>query len=249
METQPATSTTATTPGNGWLNGAPPLENGDRLSRTEFERRYAAHPEIKKAELIEGIVYVASPTKLPHGLVHGRASLWLSTYVHATPPIRLVENTSIQLAQDDFAQPDLFLWLPKTHEQDAAAGQRDEILDHAPDLVIEIAASSAAYDLHVKMNAYQRSAAPEYVVFLVYERETVWFAWQDGVYHQRTPDQQGIIRSQVFPGLWLDTARFWADDSTGVANVVRRGMKTKRIESLQPGCARTSRKFNDCATD
>lgn len=39
----------------------PPLENGDGLSRAEFERRYDAMPELKKAELLEGIVYMAAP--------------------------------------------------------------------------------------------------------------------------------------------------------------------------------------------
>lgn len=35
-----------------------PLENGDRLSRFEFEHRYQAMPELKKAELVEGVVYI-----------------------------------------------------------------------------------------------------------------------------------------------------------------------------------------------
>ena len=38
-----------------------PLEHGDHLTREEFERRYEAMPHVRKAELIEGVVYMPSP--------------------------------------------------------------------------------------------------------------------------------------------------------------------------------------------
>lgn len=51
----------------------PPLENGDRLNRFEFERRYEAMPQVKKAELIEGIVYMPAALRFKsHGQPHSR---------------------------------------------------------------------------------------------------------------------------------------------------------------------------------
>jgi hypothetical protein len=51
-----------------------PLASGDRLTRPEFERRYAADPRVKKAELIEGVVYVASAVSLAHANAHSHMS-------------------------------------------------------------------------------------------------------------------------------------------------------------------------------
>lgn len=61
-----------------------PLENGDRLSRIEFERRYQAMPELKKAELIEARVYIASPFRIIHGQPHAHIMTWLGVYCAAT---------------------------------------------------------------------------------------------------------------------------------------------------------------------
>ena len=58
-----AVSTTTAISRVGGDTATLPLENGDRLTRAEFERRYAAMPRLKKAELIEGIVYVPSPVR------------------------------------------------------------------------------------------------------------------------------------------------------------------------------------------
>src|SRR5687767_3807380 len=59
----------------------PPLNSGDHLSRAEFERRYQAHPEIKKAELIEGVVYLPSPVRHDqHGHPHFNIITWLGLY-------------------------------------------------------------------------------------------------------------------------------------------------------------------------
>src|SRR5262245_15651969 len=75
-----------------------PLEPGDRLTRAEFERRYDAMTDVKKAELIEGVVYMPSPVRYkshgkPHSDVHG----WLFTYSVATPGIELADNATLRL--------------------------------------------------------------------------------------------------------------------------------------------------------
>src|SRR6516164_2779902 len=79
-------------------DGIPPLESGDRLSRAEFERRYDAMPELKRAELIEGEVYVSSPVRVRrHGKPHILLGGWLATYFADTPGLEAGDNSSIRL--------------------------------------------------------------------------------------------------------------------------------------------------------
>jgi Uma2 family endonuclease len=160
----------------------PPLNPGDRLTRAEFERRYHAYPEIKKAELIEGVVYMPSPVRYKnHGQPHFRLIGWLSTYVTATPGTSGADNTTVRL---DFGR--------------SRVGD-DDYLEGPPELIVEIAASSAAYDLHDKKRVYARSGVQEYLVVQMYEQQIDWFALQEGVYKPLLADDQGIIRSKQFP--------------------------------------------------
>lgn len=128
----------------------PPLENGDRLSRHEFERRYQAMPHLKKAELIEGVVYVPSPSRFrSHAQPHARLMTWLGVYQASTHGVELGDNPTVRLDLDNEPQPDAVLLI------DRRAGGRsrlseDDYIEGAPELIAEIAASSAAYDLHDK---------------------------------------------------------------------------------------------------
>jgi len=89
-----------------------PLENGDRLTRHEFEQRYQAMPQLKKAELIEGMVYVASPLRFePHAEPHSSIVGWLWVYRIATPSVRLGDNATVRLDMDNEPQPDALLRL------------------------------------------------------------------------------------------------------------------------------------------
>src|SRR2546426_11913975 len=95
----------------GRRNGAPDrLENGDHLSATEFLRRYEAMPEVKKAELIEGIVYMPSPVRLNvHGYPDNLVQTWLGTYAFATPGVQASANSTVKLGVRNVPQPDAFL--------------------------------------------------------------------------------------------------------------------------------------------
>jgi hypothetical protein len=93
----------------------PALESGDRLTRREFERRYNAMPNLKKAELIEGVVYVASPQFFePHAEPHGDLMIWLGNYKVATPGVRLGDNPTVRLDLDNEPQPDAILLIDAT---------------------------------------------------------------------------------------------------------------------------------------
>ncbi len=205
-------------------NGAiPPLENGDRLSRTEFERRYQAHPEIKKAELIEGIVYMASPVRVrKHGAPHSKIIIWLGLYLEATPGLEIADNSTLRLDLDNEPQPDVAVWI----EGGNAFVDDDDYLQGAPELLVEVAASSAALDLGAKLQAYRRNGVTEYLVLLPREQEVRWFSFAAGETAQIEPDADGVLRSRIFPGLHFQPTLFWQGNLAGVLAVLRTGLVT-----------------------
>jgi Uma2 family endonuclease len=224
------------TPQNRTNGGPPPLESGDQLTRVEFERRYALHPEIKKAELIEGVVYVASPVRLKqHANPHFNVITWLGVYGAATPGVLGGDNATVRLDLENEPQPDAILYLnPEIGGRSQI--DSDDYLAGPPELVVEIAASSAAYDMNLKRRVYARNGVSEYVVFQVYERQTSWFALREHGYEALAPGDDGILRSEIFPGLWLDPAAFWAGDLLRVLAVAQQGIAspehTAFIETL-----------------
>lgn len=205
-------------------DGVPPLNPGDHLSRAEFERRYEAHPEIRKAELIEGVVYMPTPVRhIPHGRPHAYIMTWLGHYCAATPGVDLSDNATLRLDFDNEPQPDALLRLPESRGGKSRIGE-DGYLEGAPELVVEVAATSAAYDLHVKKRVYARNGVQEYLALQTYEQRIDWFALEDSVYQPLTPGDNGVLRSRVFPGLWLDVGAFWAGDLAKVLAVLQEGI-------------------------
>ena len=203
-----------------------PLENGDRLTRPEFERRYDAMPDLKKAELIEGVVYMGSPVgHRRHSNPHFNMASWLGHYVAATPGIEGGDNGSIRLDLDNMPQPDVFLLIPPELGGQARISD-DDYVEGGPELVVEIASSSVSYDLHAKLNVYRKNGAKEYLVWRVRDRAFDWFVVRDGHYVRIAPEPDGTIRSEVFPGLWLDPEALIRGDLPAVFQVVERGVAT-----------------------
>ncbi len=202
----------------------PPLENGDRLTRPEFERRYQAMTQLKKAELIAGVVYMASPVRIKnHGNPHARIITWLGYYWYVTPGVELADNTTVRLDGDNEPQPDALLRI-ETGGQSSIS--EDDYVEGAPELIVEIAASSASYDVHQKLNVYRRNQVQEYLVWRFYEQKIDWFRLQAGEYIKLEPDSEGIMRSQIFPGLWLDKNALLMGDLGKVLLILQRGLET-----------------------
>jgi Uma2 family endonuclease len=205
----------------------PPLESGDRLTRHEFERRYSAMPHVKKAELIEGIVYMASPLRFnSHGKPHGDLIIWLGTYKVYTPGTQLGDNVTVRLDFDNEPQPDVVLLVDEQLGGQARISG-DDYIEDAPELVAEVAASSAAIDLYDKKKVYRRNGVQEYIVWQSLENKLDWFSLQNGQYVSLTPDANGVIKSIVFPGLWLDVTALLAGDMAKVLNILQQGLNCK----------------------
>ncbi|AFZ60393.1 Uma2 family endonuclease [Anabaena cylindrica FACHB-243] len=205
----------------------PPLTNGDKLTRYEFERRYNAIPKPKKAELIEGIVYIM-PAALrfrSHGQPHGRITGWLFSYEAMTPGVALGVEPTVRLDLDNEPQPDAVLIItPEAGGQTRIS--EDDYIEGAPELVVEIAASSAAIDLHSKKQAYRRNGVKEYIVWQVLDQKLNWFSLEEGEYLELAPNQDGILQSRVFPGLWLAVNELLTGNMQGVLNVLQAGLKS-----------------------
>ncbi len=207
----------------------PRLENGDRLTRAEFERRYEATPQIKHAELIEGEVHMPSPVHhKSHGQPHAYIMTWLGTYSASTAGVDLSDNVTVRLDLDNEFQPDVLLRL----EPEAGGHSKiseDDYVEGPPELIVEVAASSAAIDLHSKLNVYRRNGVQEYLVWQVNDRRVDWFELREGAYAPLAAAEgdPGVLRSRVFPGLWLGAPALLDGDLAGVLAKLQQGLATE----------------------
>jgi Uma2 family endonuclease len=192
----------------------PRLETGDRLVREEFHRRYEARPDIKKAELVDGVVYVASAVRFgKHSRPHAMTITWLGSYASRQRGVELADNGTVFLGETSEVQPDacLFRFGP-----DGPRLTPDDYLDGAPQLVLEVAASSVDYDLGTKLEVYRRNGVAEYVVWRVLDGAIDWFRLRGGQYERVEPDERGVIESEIFPGLRLNVQKMLTGDIAGV---------------------------------
>ena len=206
------------------MTAARGLQEGMRLSRAEFERRCAERPDLKKVELIDGVVRMPSAVRYAaHGRPHGAIVGWLFAYAASTPGVHVIDNTTLRLDRDNELQPDAALLI-----EPGAGGQSqvgaDDYIEGAPELVAEVAASSASHDLGDKLRVYQRNRVREYLVWHVADGRIDWFELTSAVYRRRSADAAGVVRSTVFPGLWLDTGAMLRGDHPAVLRTLRRGI-------------------------
>jgi Uma2 family endonuclease len=196
------------------------LENGDRLGREEFERRYTAS-NIKKAELIEGIVHVASPLRFTsHGKPHSQIIGWLVTYQSMVTGLEVGVEPTVRLDDDNEPQPDAVLFRIGGNAQIDADGY----IAGAPELIAEIAASTVSYDLYSKKRIYERNGVKEYIVWRTLDRQIDWFILENGEYQKLEPDDSGIIRSREFEGLWLNVNAILQNDMSAVLKTLQTGI-------------------------
>ena len=203
----------------------PPLKHGERLTREEFERRYEAMPHLKKAERIEGVVYMPSPVRIDlHGRPHAQIMAWLGAYWIATPGVDLADNSTVYLDANNDPQPDALLRI------EPAQGGRSRIIDRgyvegAPELIVEIAGTSADYDLQDKLEVYQRCGVQEYIVWQTQAGRLDWFQLVNGEYMTLAANAEGIIESQIFPGLRLAVAALLTGDRAQISSELQKGLQ------------------------
>jgi Uma2 family endonuclease len=218
------------------------LHTGDRMSQAEFHRIYERMPENFKAELIGGIVYVASPLKRQHSNPHVLLATVFGTYVLNTLGVESGDNGTVLLGEKSEPQPDLYMRiLPEYGGQSRTT--KDDYVQGAPELVAEIALSSRALDLHAKRYDYTRYGVREYLVLSLHEGRFYWFDLQAD--RELEPDDDGVIRVRCFPGLWIDVEALLTQQRRMMA-VLEQGLATPEhttfVQSLAQAAARRRKK-------
>jgi hypothetical protein len=201
----------------------PPLENGDRLDQKTFHARYEAMSEDTRAQLIGGIVYMPSPQKNPHGRSQKLVVRWLDEYEEATPGTEGLSNSTNKLGPKSEPEPDgCLLILPEYGGQ--AWEDADLYLNGAPELVAEISWATESIDLHAKKDDYEKAGVREYIVVALRLQHVFWFVRRRGKFKELAPGDDGLFRSEVFPGLWLDPAALLRRDRKRLLVVLRQGL-------------------------
>jgi Uma2 family endonuclease len=206
-----------------------PLQAGDVLPREEFLRRWENMPRLARAELIGGVVYLPSPLSRKHGTMENNVAGWVAVYRAATPGTEAGNNMTWLMGKDA-PQPDTSLYvLP---ECGGRVRMRGELLQGAPEFLAEVCLTSAVYDLHQKLELYQEAGVEEYLAVLLHEQEVRWHRLTGGRFEVLAPPADGVYRSAVFPGLWLDAAALLAGDLARVLAVVQTGIPTPEHQAF-----------------
>jgi Uma2 family endonuclease len=209
--------------------GLPPLEPGDCLDQKTFHERYEAMPDDFRAELIGGIVFVSSPLRITHSRHHMALGAWLWLYEQETAGVQAFDNVTVVLGPKSEPQPDGCLIIEP--ERSGQAHFEDDYVHGAPEWMAEIASSTETIDLHLKKADYEKAGVKEYVVVALRQQRVFWFVARKGRFEELSPRGDGILRSQVFPGLWLDPKALLNLDGRRLRRALERGLKTKEHAS------------------
>jgi Uma2 family endonuclease len=183
-------------------------------------------PNVKKAELIEGVVHMPSPVRDEHSSSQFDLITCLGLYRLCTPGVAGGDNGTLRLDIDNEPQPDGFLRILETHGGQTRIDAEGYVVG-APELVVEVSVSRVSIDLHSKLNVYRRNGAKEYLVWRVLERELDWFILRDGAYQRIEPTSKGLYKSEVFPGLWLDAPALLRGDGRAVLAAANKGLASR----------------------
>jgi Uma2 family endonuclease len=212
----------------------PPLVNGERLTQAEFHRRYEAAPRNVKAELVGGVVHLAAAAKMPHSLHQGLLVGWANEYWMSTPGTQTALAPTTILGDDSEPEPDVVLRI----EGGQSRVNDRQYLEGPPEFVAEVSDTTARLDLNAKRADYERHGVLEYLVLVIPQRRAVWFAREDEQFVELAPDEDGLLRSRVFPGLWLDADAFFRLDGRGVRSALEAGLAATEhaefVERLKP---------------
>jgi Uma2 family endonuclease len=216
------------------------LHSGDRMTREEFHHIYKSTPEDFRAELVGGVVYVASPVKIGHGRNHAFLVSLFCEYEGATPGVEMSDNTTVSLGDDAEPQPDLYMRiLPEFGGQSKTSAK--DYVEGPPELIAEVALTSHSIDLHDKRRDYARHGVLEYMVLSLREKK---FRWFDLRRNRETPiDADGICRARCFPGLWIDVEALLRQNRKRLMRTLKQGLKSAEHASFVAKLAAAERKL------
>jgi hypothetical protein len=223
---------------NGKPEAIPPLHDGDRVDVDEFLRRYAADKTVFSAELLQGIVHITRRrftqdgkemivppiSAEEHAVPDNHLQGIFFVYAAQTPGIASSSSvTTILPSQTTGLEPDAMLRVLPANGGASTIGA-DKFVHGTPELLAEISFTSGARDFGKKFDTYQAEGVPEYLVWRTEEQEVHWFALKRKKYVALKPHTDGTLRSEQFPGLWLDVTALLAGDMAKVLATLQRGI-------------------------
>lgn len=231
-----------TTNGNGSATAVdvPPLCAGDHLTREEFLRIWEQHPEIKFAELLGGVVYMPSPLSRTHGVTDTMAGGWLWSYVAHTPGTEGGGNATTLMQGDETPQPDAYLRI--LPEYGGRSRNEGDYVGGSPELIVEVCVSSKSYDLHEKLEIYEREGVLEYVAILMREQDIRWHRLTRTGFKPVPPGPKMIWKSKAFPGLWLNGKAMLENDAAKVLATLNKGLRSPEHAAFVKKLARRKKK-------
>jgi Uma2 family endonuclease len=197
------------------------LQNGDRMSQPEFHRRYQAYLDDVKFELVEGTVYLAAPLHRQHALYHSHLNALLFIYKSKRPGVEVLDYPTTILGPESEPQPDLVLRVLLSHGG-RSRETPDQYIHGPPELIVEIAHSTRSIDMYQKRREYVHSGVREYLVLCV--EEAAFHGFRFKPHGKLAADEHGVLRSNVFPGLWIDCTAVLADNHATAARTLRNGI-------------------------
>ncbi|WP_020472191.1 Uma2 family endonuclease [Zavarzinella formosa] len=214
------------------IDGVPPLRDGEQLNADEFHRRYEAMPHVRNAQLIKGIVRMSSPVRNnmhadPHFMMNG----WLASYCFGLRGVRGKDNATLRVDDENEPQPDAMLLILPEFGGGTWSDDEDYIRG-VPELVVEVAGSSTRLDAGEKRDLYQRIAVREYLLWRVEDNRVDWWILEDEVFQPLPADEAGVIRSRVFPGLWLDTPALLEGNTRLLSATLAAGLATPEYRAF-----------------
>ncbi len=172
-----------------------------------FEDFCARIPEGMKADLIEGVIFVASPDNIHHYDINS----WYHAILRNFLRVRKIKGRlfgyriAFRLGEEDGPEPDVAYLIPKHCQR-----IRKTFIDGPPDHALEIVSpDSVGRDYQKKRLQYERAGVKEYwIIDPLEERMTCYRLGKNGKYKEVRP-RDGMIHSQVIPGFWVKPAWFW----------------------------------------
>jgi len=199
------------------------LITGERLTLAEFLHAWDAQTDIRRAELIEGVVHMPSPVTREYGRFHATVISWLWHYAQATPGCECGDNTT-WLMLESAPQPDAFLRI--VPERGGQSRNEANYNAGAPELIVEVSLTSTEVDFGPKLALYQRVGVQEYVTIELLTRRIVWRVLENASYGELAVGSDAVLRSHRFPGLWLDVEAFWINDGERLMKTLETGLRT-----------------------
>jgi hypothetical protein len=215
------------------------LVRGDKLTRREFMRRWEASPQVKRAELIGGVVYMPSPLSLNHGGAEAYVTYWLEHYAMRTPGTQALGQATWYLLEDA-PQPDVALRI--LPEFGGTSHEEGEYAAGPAELIAEVCLSSTSYDMHQKKDLYAAAGVPEYVAFLIRDKEVRWHIHERGAYVLMPPASKNVLKSKIFPGLWLNAPALLAGRMEDVVKTLEQGLASPEHAAFASKLARAKRR-------